>query len=79
MINLQWLQRRTRDRKVPGSSPCTEKRRENFLLQGQLSSLLTDSTNQAADYDSDTDFVFGKHSLNLNRRSATQRDLLILC
>ena len=35
---VQWLERRTRDRKVPGSSPGKE-RRENFLLQGQLSVL----------------------------------------
>ena len=31
----QWLERRTRDRKVAGSNPCSE-RRENFLLQGRL-------------------------------------------
>ena len=34
----QWLERRTRDRKVPGSSPGRS-RRKNFLLQGQLSAL----------------------------------------
>ena len=33
----QWLERRTRDRKVPGSSP--RKNRGGFLLQGQLSVL----------------------------------------
>ena len=38
----QWLERRTRDRKVAGSKPCTsgggggEGGQENFLLQGQL-------------------------------------------
>ena len=35
----QWLERRTRDRKVPGSSPGGSERRENFLLKGQLSVL----------------------------------------
>ena len=34
----QWLECRTRDRKVAGSNPWLE-RRENFLLQGQLSVL----------------------------------------
>ena len=34
----QWLQRRTRDRKVPGSSPRRSGGRI-FLLQGQLSVL----------------------------------------
>ena len=35
----QWLERQTRDRKVSRSSPERTERRENFLLQGQLSVL----------------------------------------
>ena len=34
----QWLERRTRDRKVPGSSPCRSGGRI-FFLQSQLSVL----------------------------------------
>ena len=36
----QWLERRTRDRtEGPGSVESRQERRENFLLQGQLSVL----------------------------------------